>query len=162
MAFSQAQLGQEHEALASLDAAHTLLPNHPEDDPIFLFVDSGVTQMLTGWTYFELSQPHDSGKLPDKTYLERAWSAYTHITETSQRSVSDRVHVEAVNHQAKVALGQRDLEKFPHYFLEGVRGARALNSQKRKQEAKENWKAATQVWGHERRVLELAEELMDG
>ncbi len=128
VAFSQAQLGQEHEALVSLDKVRTVLPDHPENDPAFLFVDAGNTQMYAGWTYFELSRPYHSDTSPNKTHLERTWSAYMQITENPEQSVSERVRIQIVNHQAAAAIAQRDLEKFQRYFLEGVRGAKTLNS----------------------------------
>jgi len=160
MAFASAQLQQEYEARAYLDSAHKLFPQHPEDDPNFSFADytKGSLFMVAGWTYFELANPQNPDELPDKAYLEQAWNAYT--SGDPLVSLSARGRVEIVNHQAAAALAQRDLEKFRHYFLEGVRGAQALNSQKRKQEAVENWKAAKKVWGSEPQILELAEALM--
>jgi DNA-binding SARP family transcriptional activator len=160
LAFSQAQLGREHEALASLDAARASLPDHPEDDPGSLFDDSGNTQVYTGWTYFELSKPHDPDELPKRNYLEQAWSAYRHITENPQKSGSERVHIEVINHQAATALALRNMEQFEKYFLLGANGAKALNSAKRKQEALLNWKAARKVWPQEGRIADLAEALM--
>jgi tetratricopeptide (TPR) repeat protein len=161
LAFTQAQLGQQHEALTSLDVVHSSLPDHPENDPGFLFLDSGNTRMYEGWTYFELSQPHNPAVLPNPTYLEQAWAAYTDIIGRSQSNVSARMRVETTNHQTKMALGQRDLEKFCHYFLQGLNGAKALKSPRRKQEVVENWKAGKKVWGMEPRIVELAEPLME-
>jgi DNA-binding SARP family transcriptional activator len=160
MAFSSAQLRQEFEARAYLDSAYKLYPQHPEDDASFSFSEfnRGALAMVAGWTYFELSKPQNPDDSPDKAYLEQAWNAYT--SGDPLASLGARGRVEIANHQAATALAQRDLEKFRHYFLEGVRGAQALNSQKRKQEAVENWKAAKKVWGSEPQILELAEELM--
>ena len=159
-AFTYAQLGEEQKALSSLEAAHTIFPDHPEDDSGFSFAEC-TTYLFGGWTYFALSGSDSKDASPNKMYLDRALNAYTYVTEHSQMRISERFRVEIANHQAATALAQRDLEKFRHYFLEGVRGAQALNSQKRKQEAVENWKAAKKVWGSEPQILELAEALMD-
>jgi tetratricopeptide (TPR) repeat protein len=162
VAFVQAQLGQPRDALASLDTVQRLLPDRPKDDPGFILVASGgLTQMYTGWTYFELSQPHNPDVVPNGAYLEQAWAAYTQVLENPQSSVSGRVRYQIVNHQTKVALGQRDLEKFCYYFMQGLNGAKALKSPRRKQEVVENWKAGKKVWGTEPRIMELAEPLME-
>jgi hypothetical protein len=52
------------------------------------------------------------------------------------------------------------MEDFRHHLIAGIQGAQALGSQKRRQEAIDNWKEARKVWPHETKVLELADLLV--
>ncbi len=53
-----------------------------------------------------------------------------------------------------------DLEEFISYSTLGIQGARAIGSERRRQEVLANWKSALKTWPHEKRVLELAEVLV--
>jgi len=67
--------------------------------------------------------------------------------------------IEIINYLAKAAIGEKNLEQFEHYFLQGIHGAKALKSEKRRQEAVANWKTARVQWPHEKKLLALAEAL---
>jgi hypothetical protein len=92
-------------------------------------------------------------------------AAQTTFTQLGQLDatamIRERTRVKILNQQAATAIAQADLETFQAYLQAGVEGAKALGSEKRKQEAIANWKAARLRWPHEKRLLEWAELLMD-
>jgi glycine cleavage system protein P-like pyridoxal-binding family len=72
--------------------------------------------------------------------------------------IPQRLSAEVMNYRTEVAIG-RDIEEFKHYLIAGVQGAKALGSEKRRQEAIANWKAARVQWPHEKQIMDLAEVL---
>ena len=53
------------------------------------------------------------------------------------------------------------MEQFQRFLIEGVQGAKVLRSRKRKEEVVANWREARQKWPHEKKVLELADLLIE-
>ena len=56
--------------------------------------------------------------------------------------------------------GASDLEGFQHFILQGIEGAKALKSEKRRQEVSSNWKIARHVWPKEASVLDLVDAIL--
>ena len=69
--------------------------------------------------------------------------------------VPKRIGVQILNNLASAYAKAGNLTEFEKYFIEGAYGAKALESQKRIQEAWDNLIFAIQRWPHETRVREL-------
>jgi len=62
--------------------------------------------------------------------------------------------------RALAAVKVGNLEQFREHLIEGVNGAKALGSEKRRQEAIATYKEARLKWPHELQILELADLLV--
>ncbi len=146
MAGVHAQCGQEQEALRYIRMAHESFPEHPEQDPCFLYADCGAPTLpiWEGLTYLDLGQSKD------------AWNALERVEQLAATiTVSERARVEAINHQAEAAIALDDQERFRMYIEMGAKGAIALGSEKRYNEALDIYKQAKLVWSKEPRIREL-------
>jgi tetratricopeptide (TPR) repeat protein len=145
MAGAYAQCGREPEALRYIRMAHEHFPENPEQDPCFLYADCGLQSLplWEGLTYLDLGQPREA-----QSALERVEKLPTII-------VSERGRIEAINHQAEAALALGDQERFRAYIEMGVRGAKALGSEKRYNEAFDVYQQAKKLWRNEPGVKEL-------
>ncbi len=65
--------------------------------------------------------------------------------------------VEIINQQAKTAIVSGDMEQGSAYVQAGVTGAKTLGSQRRYNEAYDNFKQMALLWPQEKRVKELRE-----
>src|SRR6266487_198179 len=146
MADAYAQCGHEQDALRCIRIAHETFPEHPEQDPCFLYADCGhpTLPFWEGLTYIDLDQP------------EEAWNALARIEHLpSNIVVPERTRIETINRQAEAAIALGDQERFRTYIEMGVNGARALGSEKRYNEALDVYRQAKLVWSKEPRVKEL-------
>jgi tetratricopeptide (TPR) repeat protein len=161
LAYAYAQNGRTEDAQRSLKEAQQLLPDTIGEVPCFISSDYGMLQLILeeGKTHIALSQ-HDTDHV-----LEHSMQAQTALAQLgklpSTISVPERTKIEIINHQAAAAVGAGNMEEFIHYLQAGAKGAKALGSQKRKQEAIANWKAARVRWPHEKQIWELADILME-
>ncbi|MGH2478824.1 MAG: hypothetical protein ACRDHW_04110 [Ktedonobacteraceae bacterium] len=95
------------------------------------------------------------------SYYEQAWTTLENPDITPSLLVPQRLHLEGVNQKASIALHLGKLEQFCALSIQGIQGARALQSTKRQQEVLTNWKAARKRWPGEPRILELADLLLE-
>jgi tetratricopeptide (TPR) repeat protein len=146
MADAYAQCGWEQDALRCLRMAYEHFPDNPEQDPCFLYADCGRQSlpMWEGMTYLDLGQPGEA-----QSALERVEQLSTVII------IPERARVEAINHQAEAALALGDQERFRAYMEMGVKGAKALGSEKRYNEAFDVYQQAKKLWRNEPGVKEL-------
>lgn len=64
-----------------------------------------------------------------------------------------------MNHQARTAVLQNDLDAFETYMGRGLDGVDLLQSRQRRKEAREAWERARQRWPGERRLQAVSERL---
>lgn len=148
IALACAHCGQKEEALKYLALSKDTFPEHPEDDPGFLYADCGLSSIYhyEGLMYLEFNQP------------ERAWKTFAQVEELKSKIVvPERTIIEIVNCQAESAVAERDMEKACAYIQTGVAGALRLKSEKRFNDTFTIYKQMRQVWPMERRVQSLAE-----
>jgi hypothetical protein len=146
--------------------AYEVFSHQSQNEPVYLLMDHGSDRLIqwAGQTYDHLGKyTLDRGMLRRSRILYAAAQAtFTELGKLDATVVvPERIRVEIINQQAATAIAQADLESFQAYLQAGAEGAKALGSEKRKQEAIANWKAARQRWPHEKRLLEWAELLMD-
>ncbi|HYU75696.1 MAG TPA: helix-turn-helix transcriptional regulator [Ktedonobacteraceae bacterium] len=155
LAVVYAQQGQEQEALHFMELAQKSYPEHPENDPSFLYAEFTPASMILeeGLTHLALAQHY-----PDRAYSKNAWGTFARIEEPqSLVSVPRRIFFEITNQQAETALALGDQELFRAYLEKGIQGANALNSKQRRREAIETYKKAQSIWPREPRIRELAD-----
>jgi tetratricopeptide (TPR) repeat protein len=153
LAWAYGHSKQEQESLRYLGLAHEAFARSVEDDQTFLDMSISNLYMYEGYTRLTLHEHY-----PDHQHTQEAWKAFAQISsKSSTPGVPERIRLEAINHLALTALASGDLEQFCGLLEQGVTGARALGSQKRRQEAIDAyWKGRGQ-WPNEARVRELAD-----
>ena len=136
-----------------LGLAHEAYAANTRDDQTVQEVGIHIVYLYEGFTRLALHEHY-----PDHQHTQEAWKAFAQISrKSSTPGVPERIRLEAINHLALSALALGDLEQFCGLLEQGVTGARALGSQKRRQEAIDAyWKGRGQ-WPHETKVRELAD-----
>ena len=158
LAVAYAQQNRRQEALQHLLLAQEFYPESPERDPSFVYAEFSPSSMILEEGLLHLGLTHHESNEHD---AQRAWKTFERV-EISQSGfiTPERIRVEIINYQAKTALALRSLESFCLYLERGARGAKALESEKRRQEAIALYKEARRVWPEEPRVKELADLLL--
>jgi tetratricopeptide (TPR) repeat protein len=149
------RFGQGQEALDRISEARAIYPGVVGDVPGFLAADGSPFPMILyeGLTYLALGHQE-----PAKDHYATAEKAFAQIERVpSTVVVPERFLYWIVNNQALAAIKVKNLDDFERYFIQGIQGATALGSQKRRREAIANWKEARKVWPDEKRVVELAD-----
>ncbi|MBV9688853.1 MAG: hypothetical protein JO202_03980 [Ktedonobacteraceae bacterium] len=164
-AAAYAQNGQVQEALRYLSKAREFLPEQAPQGLNDLSADWGIFSAFLheGTTYEHLGKltvQQGLSKRPRVLYT----AAHTTLAQFEQLDttivVPERWRVEVLNHQAATAIALGDREMFQTYFQVAVQGAKELGSEKRKQEAIDNWKAARLRWPDEMVIKDLADLLL--
>lgn len=148
LAGSYAQCGQRQEALSSLNLAHEHLPTKPEEDPSFLHADCGYFTLLLydGLTHLHLNQPQEALK------------TFALVDGLKPKlPLPERVRLEFLNYQATALLELRELEQSSTYLEAAVKGALALGSESRYNEAFDVYQHMRLIWRHEPQVKALAD-----
>ncbi len=158
LAVAYAQQNRRQEALQHLMLAQEAYPESAERDPSFVYAEFSPSSMILEEGLLHLGLTHHEFNEHD---AQRAWKTFERV-ETSQSGfiTPERIRVEIINYQAKTALTLRNLESFCLYLERGARGAKALESEKRRQEAIAIYKEARMIWPEEPRVKELADLLL--
>jgi tetratricopeptide (TPR) repeat protein len=146
MSGAYAQCGQEQEALRYLGIAHESFPAIPEQDPGYLYADSGLYSLLLwdGLIHLDLDQPKEA---------ERAFARVDGLAPKIE--VPERVRIEFLTYQATTYMALRELEQSCTYLEESVKASLALGSERRYSEAYETYQQMRQVWPQERKVKTL-------
>jgi transcriptional regulator with XRE-family HTH domain/tetratricopeptide (TPR) repeat protein len=158
LARAYARAGQIQQALRLSGEAQTMVSDLRGPAPVYL-TDSGPfwEGVLEAQMYQELGK-----QAGDKGFYERAWAAMERPDFTSTSLlVPERLRLEGVNQKALVALRLGHLEQFHTLSIQGVQGAKMLQSGKRQQEVIANWREARKVWPQEPQVMELADLLLE-
>ena len=155
LAWAYARNGQMQEALRSIGEARATLPEGNTFVPIFLSGDSGLFHLIMkeGQTHLGMGDHHADGN-----HYEQAGELFAQIeTLPSTMVIPERFRIEIINQQALTAMKARSLEQFCDYLEKGIQGAKALGSEKRRQEAIDIYWEARKIWPHEARVKELSD-----
>ncbi len=151
LAGASARCGQEQKAFYYLGKANETFPDHFEEDPSFLYADSGLSVlfMYEGLTYLDLDQP------------KQAWSAFTKVIDGESLqpkiSIGALTHLEFINLLAKAAVASHNQEQCRTYVEAAVNQSKALNSQWGRNEAWDIYQTMRIVWPGEAKVKALAE-----
>lgn len=146
-----ARCGREQEALYYLGKAKETFPDRFEEDPSFLYADSGLSVlfMYEGLTYLDLDQP------------EPAWNAFTKVVDGEnlqpQISIGELTHLEFINLLAKTTVASHDQERSRTYIEAAVNQSNVLHSQWGRSEAWDIYQTMRIVWPGDARVKALAE-----
>jgi len=149
LAEAYSDLAQEHkdfesEAWQALDLARKTFPDHPQEDPNFIYTHFKFPQGYEGLIYLNLNQPGE------------AWKALAEVDKvTPVLIVPDRVELTVRQTRASVALG--NLEQSEDYLKSAVASAKALGSQLRRSESYDIYQQMQEKWPNEQRVKELAD-----
>jgi tetratricopeptide (TPR) repeat protein len=158
-----AQAGHVQEALRCLGKARELFPTEAHDEPVYLSTDHGEYAMLQweGQTYQNLGKCSFDLPKRSRVLYTAAQASFAKVSRLDPAIVvPERLRLEIINQQAATALALNDMDRFQAYLKEGALGARALGSEKRKQEVIDNWKAARLRWPHEMVIKDLADLLL--
>ena len=147
--------GKLQEALRSMGEARASLPEENAFVPIFLSGDSGLFHviLMEGQTHLGMGD-----HLASSNHYEQAGELFAQIeTLPSTIVIPERIRVEIINQQALTAVKVQNLEQFCDYLEKSIHGAKALGSEKRRQEAIDIYWKARKIWPHEARVKELSD-----
>jgi hypothetical protein len=139
----------------------------PADDetPVFLLACCGLFEIVLdeGLSTLDLGNHAQDQGSPDRArrYWKDAAEKFGKIEQLpSGVFVPARIDVEIEIGRALSYAKAGSMDGFIKSFEKGVRGAKALGSNKRMQEAKAAYKVAMKRWPHEQRIIELWELLV--
>ncbi len=161
LAYAYARNGQTQDALRCIGQARNLFPSELGKVPCFISSDYGLCELILyeGLTHLVLGEVDAEHVQQHSQQASNAFAQFAHLPSTI--IVPERYRIQIINEQAKAAIGVGKREEFEHYLLAGIEGAKALGSEKRRQEAIANWRAARRRWPHEEKILKLADVLME-
>lgn len=156
LSVSYGQLGREHDALRSARHAEEIYPDHPEDDPSYLYnvLSPAGLSLKQGLAYLALAERHEG-----RGYQRKAADVLGRIDRIPAMVICDRTRYEIANHQARAAVLLDDMDAFEIYIRRGLDGVALLGSKQRLREAKQAWQLAMNRWPNERRLAPVAERL---
>jgi tetratricopeptide (TPR) repeat protein len=152
-----AQEGNERESMALLAQGRRLFPAQPQDDPAFLYADGGVASFYLWESMLHLTLgASDQQKLGAISHLYHARTVLTALGQVNVPDTPQRIRVETFTQLARTAILLDDLDGWEQSLLQGIRGARQLNSARRYAEAIACYRQAREHWPTEDRVLLLS------
>ncbi|GHO59246.1 AfsR/SARP family transcriptional regulator [Ktedonobacter robiniae] len=145
-----AHKGRKQEMERYIDMGYSCFPQNPHDDPHFLSADHGIYMLAyyQGIAYLDLEEP--------KLALQ-AFDGYH--TAVSPNDVPKRNQLEILNHKGRAAIGAKNLDSYVHCLKEGLAGAIALKSQKRRDEVITIFQRDVPVaWQYEKSLRHIGEQ----
>ncbi len=165
LSHAHAKNGREQEALNCISEARALFSGDMSHAPVFLSTDYGLPQLIlfegqTRLTLGHLKQKQDrpAASLLHYRQSEAALAQVEQLPSTDD--IPDRFKLEIINHRTLAAVKTGDLSSFCRFARQGIEGAYALGSEKRRQEALAGIDAAQQVWPHQTEVQDLVEQFI--
>jgi len=146
LAVAYAHVDQRQDAFHFLGLALDNFPDNPEADSSFSYAEFDHSQLIL-WEGITRSKLGETSK---------AFDIFRRI-EHPDIIIPERIRVEILNQHAKTSIISGDLEQSAAYVEYGVAGAKALNSQRRYNEAYDNYKQMQLLWPQEKRMKELGE-----
>lgn len=146
LAVAYAHVDQGQDAFHFLGLALDNFPDNPEADSSFSYAEFDHSQLIL-WEGITRSKLGETRK---------AFDIFRRI-EQPDIIIPERIRVEILNQHAKTSIISGDLEQSAAYVGYGVVGAKALSSQRRHNEAYDNYKQMILLWPQEKRVKELGE-----
>jgi DNA-binding SARP family transcriptional activator len=163
LSHAHAKNGREQEALNCLSEARALFSGTMSNAPVFLTTDYGLPQLILfeGQTRLTLGdlkekQDHPAASLVHYRQSEAALAQVEQLWATDD--IPDRFNLEIINHRALAAVKTGDLGSFCRFAKQGMEGAYALGSEKRRQEVLAGIDAAQQMWPYQTEVQDLVEQ----
>ncbi len=144
-----AQQGRMQEADFYMHLAYESFPDNPEGEPNFLSADNGtfILAYYEGLMYLAMNKPKEA---------ERAFES--HKKRSSVAPIPERNRLETINHRGKAAILLNDLEQYSFCLEEGIKGAVAIQSKKRFDEALTVFhQDMPQGWSKEPHIKHIAE-----
>lgn len=150
LATYQARNGQKEPALRSLQNAHTAFFAQPEDEAAPIWVDHSLGNLLL----------HDGTTHMHLGLYKEAVTSFGHIeTQYAQHGQHLSCLIEATFDQVIVETSRddqpRSLERCINLWIQGINGAKKLQSQQRFDEAIHAYTAMRAAWPGERQVKDL-------
>ncbi len=161
LAYAYAQNGQFQDALRCMGEARNLFTSEFGAVPFFVSANYGLYHLILfeGMSHLALGESDAEHVQHHSQQAMRALAQFGQLPSTIM--VPERYKIQIINERGAAAVGARNMEEFEYYLLAGVEGAKALGSEKRRQEAIANWKAACKAWPREEKILKLAPLLME-
>ena len=146
VAMAYAYAGQKQEALTYLNRALETFPVNPTSDPSFAFAEFDLPWLIMGEGIVRTHLGH----------TQQALEIFQRIDQPGI-NVPERIRLEILNQQATTAIASGDLEQSAAYIEAGITGAKTLGSQRRLNEAYDNYNQMFALWPQEQRVKTLGE-----
>jgi tetratricopeptide (TPR) repeat protein len=137
LASASARCGQDKDALRYLGLARDTFPSDFENDPSYLFADSGlsVLHMYEGLTYQDLNKPKE------------AWESFAKVDGLAPKiPIGEFTRLEFLNLQTKTAVSMQSIELCELYLETSVTVATALNSQYSNGESFDAYRSMQLLW----------------
>lgn len=139
---------RKREADLYIQMGFEAFPGQPELDPGYAFADSNIYTLSRDAGRVQV----EMGRVPD------AYQAFA-IYRSSAQLIPERLRLEIVNAQGRVAILENNLEKYTSFLSDGLSGALALGSKKRFDEAHTTFKEEMPgSWRCERKIQDIAEQ----
>jgi tetratricopeptide (TPR) repeat protein len=147
-----AQNGYRDEALVALNiATQMFFTTIPTDGYGYMDYDYSELALTRGLAHIRTGHPQEA--------LDSFAEVVDPTTLAPKIPLSERVRVEFLNHMALASVKNpsRDMEQARKYWLAGVQGAKALQSEQRFNEAFTTYEIMDSVWSGDRRIGDLRE-----
>jgi len=143
-----AQLKQKQEASRFLGMAYEHFPKSLENEPSFLFVNSGYYTLILcdGLTHLDFDEPYEA-----KEVLARIDGLQPKI------QMPERIRIDLLNCQVEVFMALRDMEQARIYLEAAVKATMAIGSERRFQEALTIFRQMQQIWPYESQIRRLGD-----
>ncbi len=157
--------GKVQDTLRCLGEARATFTGERDDASSFLLADTGLFSLILyeGTAYLDLGKRYEEAQdhAKARSAYTQAAAALAQIEQVSATiPIPERVRLEIINLRTLAAVKASDLEGFQHFILQGIEGAKALESEKRRQEVISTWKLARHVWPKEASVLDLVDAFL--
>ena len=149
LASASARCGRDKEdAKRYLGLAYDTFPDDFENDPSFLYADSGlsVLHMYAGLTYLDLDQPED------------AWDSFAQVDGLQPKiAIGEFTQLEFLNLQTRTAIAMRDQERSCKHLEAAVKLANTLDCSYGHTEAYDNYQHMRLVWHGDSQIKDLVD-----
>ena len=157
--------GKVQDMLRCLGEARATFTGERDDASSFLLADTGLFSLILyeGTAYLDLGKRYEETQdhAKARSAYTQAAAALAHIEQVPVTvTIPERVRLEIINLRTLAAVKASNLEGFQHFILQGIEGAKALESEKRRQEVISTWKLARHVWPKEASVLDLVDAIL--
>ncbi len=161
LAYTHALNGQVQDALRCMGIARDCFPSEFGEVPCFVSCDYDLYYLILyeGRTHLSLGESDTEHVQQHSQQARTALAQFGQLPSTI--FVPERYRLQIINEQAAAAIGAGNMEEFEHYLLAGVAGAKALGSEKRRQEAVTVWRKARETWPDEQRVTKLVDVFVE-
>ena len=147
LALAHAECGNLVDAERQLESAQTTFPEHPHDDPAFMYADcrSSSLNHYGGLIHLIAGRPR------------QAWETFSAaLADGANADIPERTVLELVNCQAEAALASGELELACAHLEAAAIGAKRMRSAKRFEESLSIYGRVRHEWPNDARVHRIA------